>query len=297
VVLAITLGWSHFLVLGTLAAGIALLLALLSLQAKLVDEHWRVAIKFEGQLTQAVIAGIILNLALYAVTTQVFHFLQQVRGRNLLSAGLALAPIVIGPVLLGAVAGRLTARIGARDALSVGLALVGVAAAGFGLLLPDIPYWALALFLALLGLGFIIGNAPYLILLSTSVPPDLEATVQAIGRSTSMLGSGLAYALILSLIAGFGQQAFVSSAESAGLSQTAIQEQLQSAALAAGDFSLVLATEAELKVLEWVTPGIEAAYALGLERAMLVLAVLCGLGAILVRTDRPIFERRPGLEE
>jgi hypothetical protein len=88
--------------------------------------------------------------------------------------------------------------------------------------------------LALLGLGFIVGNAPYLLLLSSSVPRELTATVQAVGRTTAQLGGALAYAFMLTLIAGFGTRALVRSAEAALVTPAAIEQQLSSLAAAVG---------------------------------------------------------------
>jgi hypothetical protein len=174
-----------------------------------------------------------------------------------------------------------------RDTLSLGLLLVASSAAGFGFLQPDIPYWALAVLLALLGLGFIAGNAPYLLLLSASVPGNLAATVQAVGRTTSQLGGALAYALMLTLIAGFAGQAFVESAEAAGVSPAGILQQLSSLAALGGNTSLVLLQEAELQALDRIAPGVELAYTVGLSQAMWVLAGLCAFGAVLVRIGLP----------
>ena len=287
VILAGSLGWSSPLVLGTLAAGGITLLALVWLRGHPVRAGWRFVLRFQRSLTVAIAAGVILNLALYAVAVQIFGFLQRVQDYELFPAGLRLTPILIGPVLLGAVASRLSVRVGMRGALSVGLLLVAASAAGFGFLQPDISYWALAPLLALLGLGFIVGNAPYLLLLSSSVPRDLTATVQAVGRTTSQLGGALAYALMLTLISGFGTRAFVRSAQAAGVSEAGIRQDLSSLAAAAGDTSLLLAQEAQLQVLEWIAPGIEAAYTAGLARAMWVLAGLCAIGAVLVWVGLP----------
>jgi MFS family permease len=287
VVLAGSLGWTSPLVLGTLAAGGVVLLALVWLRGHPLREEWRFVLRFERSLTVAIVAGVILNLALYAVAVQIFGFLQRVQDYDLFPAGLRLTPVLIGPLLLGALASSLSVRAGMRGALSVGLLLVAASAAGFGFLQPDISYWALAPLLALLGLGFIVGNAPYLLLLSSSVPRDLTATVQAVGRTTAQLGGALAYALMLTLISSFGRQAFVRAAQAAGASEAGIQRDLWSLAAAAGDSSLLLAQEAQLQVLEWIAPGIESAYTTGLARAMWVLAGLCIFGAALVWVGLP----------
>lgn len=296
VILAGSLGWSHPLVLGTLAAGSATLLALLWLRGHPLREQLRFSLRFRRRLSVAIVAGVILNLALYAVAVQIFNFLQRIQDYDLFLAGLRLSPILIGPLLLGAVASRLSVRVGVRGALSVGLLLVAVVAAGFGFLQPDVPYWAIAPLLALLGLGFIIGNAPYLLLLSSSVPRDLAATVQAVGRTTAQLGGALAYALMLNLIAGFGTRVFVRSAEAAGLSAAEIQQQLWSLAAAAGDTSLVLGPEVGPQAMEWIAPRVELAYTVGLSRAMWVLAGLCVFGAVLVRVALPRKREEPRQE-
>lgn len=282
VIMAGSLDWSSPLVLGTLAAGSAILLALVWLRGPPSGENWRFVLRFERSLSVAIVAGVILNLALYAVAVQIFGFLQRVQNYDVLVAGLRLAPILIGPLLLGVLASRLQVAVGVRGALAVGLLLVATSAAGFGFLQPDISYWVLAPLLALLGLGFIIGNAPYLLLLSSSVPNDLEATVQAVGRTTAQLGGALAYVLMLNLIAGFGTQILVRSAGAAGVTPAAIEQQSSSLAAIAGDTSLVLGPEVERQALEWVAPRVNLAYTLGLSRAMWVLAGLCVFGAALV---------------
>ena len=287
VVLAGSLGWDSPLVLGTLAAGSAILLVLGWLRGRRSGQVGQFVRRFERRLSVAILAGVILNLALFAVATQIFGFLRRVQHYDLFPAVLRLAPILVAPLLLGALASRLSVRAGVRGALSVGLLLVAASAAGFGFLQPDISYWALVPLLTLLGLGFIIGNAPYLLLLSASVPRELAATVQAVGRTTSQLGAGLAYALMLNLIAGFGREALVRSAQASGVSPAVIQQQLWSLAALPGDISLVLPEQAELRVLDWIAPGLEMAYTEGLSRAMAVLAGLCVLGAILVWVALP----------
>ena len=114
-------------------------------------------------------------------------------------------------------------------------------------------------------------------------PPDLSAIVQAVGRTTSQLGGALAYALMLALIAGFGSRAFVRLVGSTGVSQAEVAQEVSSLAVAAGDTSLVLASEAEIRALDLIAPGFKLAYTIGLSRAFLVLAGMCVFGAAIVR--------------
>jgi DHA2 family methylenomycin A resistance protein-like MFS transporter len=290
VVLGGSAGWTSPLVWGTLAAGGVTLLALTWLERHPIKRTWRFILRFERRLSIAILAGVLLNLALYAAAVQIFNFLTRVQGYDLIHALLGLVPILLGALLLGTLAARLTIRLGLRDALSVGLLMVAAAAGGFGLLQPDIPYWALAPLLVLLGLGFIAGNSPYLLLLGSSVPLDLSATIQAVGRTTSQLGGALAYALMLALISGFGGKAYVEQVKSTAISLAEATEEVSSLAAAAGDTSLVLASEAEIRALDLIAPGFKLAYTVGLSRAMWVLAGMCLFGAAIVhfglRSDR-----------
>ena len=282
ILLAGNVGWTSPLVLGSLVAGGLTLVVLTWLQERPLRREWRVVLRFERRLTLAIVAGVVLNLSLFAVTTQIFNFLRHVQHYDLLGAVLRLGPIVAGALLLGSVAARLTVRVGMRNAVAIGLLLVAAAAAGGALLQPDMAYWVLALLLVLLGFGFIVGNAPYLLLLSSSVPRDLVATAQAIGRTSSQMGSALAYALMLALIVGFGRQAFVGRGEAAGFSPAAIQQELAVLSEAAGDTSVVLGPEFGLQMLELISPRVAYAYTVGLSRAMLVLSGVCVFGALLV---------------
>jgi hypothetical protein len=62
--LAGSLDWSSPLVLGTLAAGRTILLALVWLRGHPPGENWRFVLKFERSLSVAILAGMILNLSL-----------------------------------------------------------------------------------------------------------------------------------------------------------------------------------------------------------------------------------------
>ncbi len=86
-------------------------------------EKRRFVLHFQRRLSVAVLAGVLLNLALYAAAVQIFNFLQWVKGYDVIYAALGLVPILAGTLLLGTLAARLTIRVGLRDALSIGLLL------------------------------------------------------------------------------------------------------------------------------------------------------------------------------
>ena len=281
-ILAGSLGWTHPIVLTGFAIGGGLLLLLNVLDDLSVNRSWQFNLHFERQLSIAIFAGVILHIALYAIALQVFNFLRKVQGYNLKSAILMLAPILAGAFLTGILATRLIHRLKVRRALAFSLFVVALPAIGLSFLSPDVPYWVIALHLFVLGFGFILGNSPYLMLLTSSVPLDLIATVQSIGSAANQLGAALAHSFILTLLLGFGQRAYVELLEKIGLSPEEITERILALATASEDISLVIPPETQAEIVQSSNYFLRKAYVTGLSQAMLTLAGVCVFSAILV---------------
>jgi DHA2 family methylenomycin A resistance protein-like MFS transporter len=98
------------------------------------------------------VAGV-MNLCTLGLLFLVTQYLQTVRHDDALAAGLALLPLFLPLTVLAPLAGRLTARLGPRRPVAVGLLLT---AAGFALLATlrvDSSYWILLPGLLLWGCG------------------------------------------------------------------------------------------------------------------------------------------------
>jgi hypothetical protein len=217
------------------------------------------------------------------VTAQIYNFLNRVQNYDLLAAAIRLAPVLVGAVVFGAIAAQLTIRLGARNALSLGLLVTAAAATGFSLLQPNLPYWILALLLVAVGFGFILGNTPRLLLLNAAVPYGLIATAQAIGSATAQLGGALAYALMLYLTQGFGLQVLTGLVQGSGLNLTEAALQLESLSVSVDSLSLLKTSPVQMTIAEYLVPGFQLAYTKGLSQAMLVLAGVCVVAAVLVQ--------------
>jgi MFS family permease len=281
-VLAGGLGWTNPLVIGGLIVGGGLIIILKWLDGVTLPEKWRFKLLFQRQLSVAVYAGVILNVALYAITVQVFNFLNEVQDYNAILAGLALAPILAGAVLVVALSARLAFQWRLAQALSASLLVIAVPATVLSLLSPDISYWVLLPSLMLLGFGFILGNSPRLLLLSSSVPLNLSATVQAIGSATAQLGGALAYSFMLTLVHGFGMQAVTNELQSIGLSNFQISSQLLLLVEASEEISALFPSATMPDLTRPVDLFLQQIYVVGLARAMLALAGVCLFSAIIV---------------
>lgn len=277
-----SLGWGHSLVLGTLGVGTLILISLMGLEPWLAGSRFSFKLYYSRQLSVAIIAGVVIFLALYAISYQIYRFLAEVQHYGWTLAGLALAPLLVGIVFLGTLVARLTVKLNLRQNLAFGLVILAGAALGLSLLQPNIPYWGLAVLLALVGLGFIVGNTPRLLLLGKAVPLDLLATVQSIGNATALVGGALAYALMVTLIEAFSQSSYASQLRAAGLSLVEIGQRLAGLAAAQRAATTILSPEGQLAALEQAAPGYQVAYTVGLSQAFLVLAGLCLVCAAVV---------------
>lgn len=281
-ILQSSLGWKHPIVLTGMVFGGGLLLGLNWLSAVSKSKPWQFRLYYQKQLGIAVLAGVVLNTALFAVLVQTYNFLYKVQDVPAVTAGLALAPFLIGVFLTGSLATRMNARVGVRDTLAAGLVVIALPAIGLYILDPGLSYWVIMPFLILLGFGFVLGNAPRLILLNTSVPSNLSATIQSIGSAISQLGGALAYPFVLILLESFAKNTYVKLLGDTGLSPEAISNRIAQIASNSESFPLVVPQDQSVQVLQSLDSFLKEAYVTGISQAMLVLAAICIFTAVVV---------------
>ena len=281
-VLSGNLGWSHPLVLGGLALGGLVLLALAWLRGQRLPGKYRIKMVYRRELSMAIFAGVVLYLAFYAIVVQIFNFLNKVLQYNLMIAGLAMTPILIGALVQNSRVIRWTNQLGVRQAMSLGLVLVAIPALVLSLLNTPISHWILLPGLLLVGFGFILCNSQRLLLLNSSVPRKLAATAQSIGSATANLGGALAYSFMMTLVIGFGVRAYVQTLEELGLSQAFITSRLFRLAEFGEQISVLSTADENIDLLREIDYWLVQAYVTGLSRAMLVLGIVCLFSAAIV---------------
>ena len=125
-------------------------------------------------------AAAIMNLGTLGMLFLLTAYLQTVQDRNALEAGVAVLPLFLPLVFLGPLSGRLTARVGPRIPMIIGLL---TAATGFALIAgwsADTTYWALFPGLLIWGFG-----------LGVLTPAVVAAAVGAVEPDKSGLASGV----------------------------------------------------------------------------------------------------------
>src|SRR5438552_11528591 len=97
------------------------------------------------------LSGLLNGISRGAVLFLLIFFLQGPYGKDPLTAGLLLTPFGAAFMLIGPLSGRLSDRVGSRLLTPIGLTISAIALFALTTIDQHIPYWELALFMALMG--------------------------------------------------------------------------------------------------------------------------------------------------
>lgn len=150
-------GWTSVQIVGMSVLTVTLLVAFVIRQLRVSEPIVPMALFRNGVFRTTSVIGFIVGLAMFGAIVFMPLFLQLVQGATPTEAGLELLPMMAGLLLASIVSGRLISRLGRFKIFPI--IGTGLAAVGMFLLSTvrvDTPYWQIALYLLVLGLG--IGN-------------------------------------------------------------------------------------------------------------------------------------------
>jgi EmrB/QacA subfamily drug resistance transporter len=172
--------WVHWDVLGSTAAGLAVLAFFAWYEARLSHPSLDVKLFRDPRLSSAVGA---LGLVFFGMMGTLFFlgfYLQSVRGYSPLSAGLLTLPFAAGQMLLATRSSQLVKRYGTKAVAATGLTLVALALVGYLLLGVSTPLWVLGVIFFVQGAG-----------MGSVMPPATEAVMSVVPRERAGSGSAL----------------------------------------------------------------------------------------------------------
>ena len=106
------------------------------------------------------LTGFLNAIARNGVLFLLVFYLQGARGEDPVTAGIMLAPLAIGLIVLSPISGVLADRYGSRALATAGMVITGLGLAGLMTLSTTTPYWQLAFWQLVVGAGSGIFNSP-----------------------------------------------------------------------------------------------------------------------------------------
>jgi EmrB/QacA subfamily drug resistance transporter len=196
-----SMGWGNPWVVGSLAAGFALLAAFPFVERRVSDPMFRLDLFKNRMFTAANIAGFLSSMGRGGVQIMLIILLQGIwlplHGISYQStpfwAGIYMIPMILGFVIMGPLSGFLSDKYGARLFATLGMVVTAGTFLALSLLSYDFSYPTFAAIIFVMGLGGGMFAAPNTASIMNSVPAEdrgaasgMRATLQNTGQTVSL---------------------------------------------------------------------------------------------------------------
>ncbi len=194
-------GWLAGTTLVEAAAAVVLLAGFVGWELR--TAHPMINVRVFGRRTFSV-AGLALAVTFFGLFGALFvysQYLQVVHGFSPIEAGLGAMPFAVAMAATSGTSNLITARLGTRASVAVGLAVVGLALGALSLTTVHTAFATLAGIMAVMGGGMGMIMAPASLSTLSSVPQDQAATASAMNSVLRELGGVLGIAVVGSVVA------------------------------------------------------------------------------------------------
>ncbi|KWX67340.1 MFS transporter [Mycobacterium sp. NAZ190054] len=203
-----TTGWTNPWVLGSIAAGLALLVVFCVVELRVAQPMVNVRLFRSTAFGMGNIAGLMSSMGRGGLQFMLIIWLQGIwlplRGYDFevtpLWAAIYMLPITIGFLLAGPIAGWLSDRYGARPLTVGGMLLMAVSFVALVMIPVDFDYWVFAVLIFLNGVGGGIFTAPNTAAIMSSVPPAERGAASGVRATFFNAGSSLSIGIFFSLM-------------------------------------------------------------------------------------------------
>ena len=143
------------------------------------------------------LTGFLNAIARNGVLFLLVFYLQGARGESPVTAGIMLAPLAIGLIVLSPISGVLADRYGSRALATSGMVITGLGLLGLTTLSVTTPYWQLAFWQLVVGAGSGIFNSPNTSAVMGVVPPNKRGA--GAGTRMMLMQSGFVVSIALAI--------------------------------------------------------------------------------------------------
>jgi len=190
-------GWTTWWVVGGFVAFVAATPVFLWVEAHHHAPLLDLSLFRDRLYTMGNVTGFLNSIARNGVLFLLVFYLQGARGEDPVTAGLMLAPLAIGLIVLSPISGVLADRYGSRELATAGMVITGLGLAGLMTLQTDTPYWQLAFWQLVVGAGSGIFNSPNTSAVMGVVPPSKRGV--GAGTRMMLMQSGFVVSIALAI--------------------------------------------------------------------------------------------------
>ncbi|MGK2902764.1 MAG: MFS transporter [Mycobacterium sp.] len=231
-----TTGWTNPWVLGSIVAGLAILVAFCFIELRVAQPMVDIRLFRSAAFGMGNLAGLMSSVGRGGLQFMLIIWLQGIwlplHGYSFEStplwAGIYLLPVTVGFLVAGPVAGALADRFGARPLTVGGMLLMAASFVALLLIPVNFDYWMFALLVFLNGLGGGIFTAPNTAAIMSSVPAAQRGAASGVRATFFNAGSSLSIGVFFSLmIVGLANtlpQAMSSGLQAQGVSASVAHE-------------------------------------------------------------------------
>lgn len=203
-----TMGWTNPVVLAELIGGVALLVAFVIIEQNVPEPMFRLGLFKIRAFTAGNIAGLTASIARGGMQFVLIIWLQGVWlplhgydfDRTPLWAGIFMAPLSIGFLVAGPIAGTLSDRLGSRGIATSGMVLFSATFLGLAALPIDFPYWLFGTLIFLNGIANGMFTAPNTSSIMSSVPASYRGVASGMRATFQNTGTALSIGVFMSLL-------------------------------------------------------------------------------------------------
>ena len=146
------------------------------------------------------LTGLLNGVARNSVLFLLVFYLQGVKGDDPVTAGIELAPLALGLLVLSPISGALADRYGSRELATLGMLVTAAGLAGLLTIGVDTPYWQLALWQLIIGAGSGLFNSPNTSAVMGVVPPAKRGIGAGMRAMLTNTGFVISIALAIGLM-------------------------------------------------------------------------------------------------
>jgi EmrB/QacA subfamily drug resistance transporter len=194
-------GWSHPLVCGSMAAGVALAIVFGFVEMRRRHPLLDVRLFRRPDFATGSATITVFFMALFGFFFVIMQYIQLVMGYSPIKTAFALSPLMVPMLTLSVLSQWYLPRMGLRRVVFIGLLLIATGFLWMRVLRIDSPYWDMIWPLLVMSAGIGFCTAPSTSAIMAAVPDEKQGVASAVNDTTREVGAAVGIALAGSILA------------------------------------------------------------------------------------------------